>query len=507
MKVWYVVAALCAAVWSGGGVAQEAGYRLLEPVRDRSGHALEQVDGQGRRLPVVRPVTDKALESRIRAVLAQGVPALLPALDEQARAASAYRPVCPAWQGGITLYLSDDDGGYARQGLYVETRPGQRALCTDSFIDITVDPTSLANGEFEEVLVHEYGHVLLRRLLGPVPATPSRQAHAVFAVTDDVTAFDEGFGEHWQPVVARFTRNAGFRARVEGVAPPSAAELWLSRRDTWWREHGVPHNAFVFQPSVPAGAPDDAQRWLAAETSWPADACRMKGGNAMMASEGVAASFFYRLLGAGQDPAALARRYAQLVPVLARMGRWPGRAPLVALVHAWGEQYPRERKAVTQWFLASTYGATASVAMHDQAESLSCLGARGKLGAFVPALKTFRHDADALLDQVVSGRLALDAALAPPLWLASKDVRVSDQIGASQPDQPLVVDLNTAEAPALQWLLGDEMLVRRLLEARRQGGFRSLPDAVARAKLSASQQALLEEVSANYRALPPYTRS
>lgn len=506
MKHRFIVAAFCAAFWSVNVPAQVAGYRFVEPVRDASGHALEQTDAQGRTWPVVRPLVDKAWESRLRTALSQGVPALLLALDAQARAASRYRSRCEAWQGGITIYLSDEDGGYARQGFIVENASGAWQTCDDAFIDLTVDDASLASGEFEEVLAHEYGHVLLRRLLGPIPATPSRHAHGVFSVTDDVTAFDEGFGEHWQPVVARFTATPGFRARLEGTAAPSAAQLWLSRRDTWWREHGVPDNAFVFSPATPAGSPSDAQRWRTEDTSPPSDACHLKNGNAMMASEGVAASFFYRLLGGGEDVSALGRRYAQLVPVLASMGHWPERAPLVSLVQAWGRQYPEEREAVTRTFLVTTYGATALVGMHDQAEQLSCAGAGGDLAAFVSALKAYRHATDELLAHVLDGRQALDAALAPPLWLASKEPRISDRVGSLEANQPLVIDLNTADEPALTWLLGDRALAMRLLDARRRGGFASLADAATRASLSAAEQLQLERAAAAYRDLSPYVR-
>jgi hypothetical protein len=480
-------------------------FNLLEPVRDGAGHALEQKAPDGRLVPVTRPYLGK-FESRLRLVLKAGAPALLPAIDAQARRASRHRMNCPILGKGINVYLSDEDGGFARKDLYVETAPGHRVFCPDYFIDITLDDASLEDGTFEEVLAHEYGHVLLRRLLGPIPPTPSRQAHSVLTVTDPITAFDEGFGIQMQPLAARLSATSGFRARVEGRAKPSAADFWLSRRETWLRETAVPHNDFVFESALPGNDSDSYARWLDSNTSLPTDLCHLKSGNTMMASEGVAAAFLYRLLSTGADERVEEHRYAQLVTVLARIGQWPERAPLVTLVRRWGEVFPDDRSDVNRLFLDITHGATASVAAHDQAQRLSCLGARGSLAMFVPALKAYRDAITTLAARVLDGQTAMDAALGPALWLADPAVKIAEQPWSDERKQPLVVDLNTASEPALSLLLGDRSLASRLIDARRQGLFASLEDASRRAALSPAQAALLQRSATSWATLPPFVR-
>ncbi len=480
-------------------------FHLLEPVRDGAGHAIEQKAPDGRLVPVARPYHGK-FDSRLRVVLDGGAPALLPLIDAQARRASRHRVDCPVLGNGITVYLSDEDGGFARKDLYVETSPGHRVYCADYFIDITLDAASLADGTFEEVLSHEYGHVLLRRLLGPIPPTPSRQAHSVLTVTDPVTAFDEGFGIQMQPLAARLSATPGFRARVEGRARPSAADVWLSRRETWLRETAVPHNDFVFESAPPGDDGDAYARWLASNTSLPSDLCHLKSGNAMMASEGVAAAFLYRLLSTGADDKAVEDRYAQLVTVLARIGRWPTRAPLITLVRRWGDVFPEDRSKVNRLFLEITHGATASLAVRHQAERLSCLGARGSLATFVPALKAFRGAIDTLAARIMDGQTAIDAALGPPLWLTNPAIRIAGQPWSDERRQPLVVDLNTASEPALTLLLGHRSLADRLIDARRRGAFASLEDASRRAALSAAQAALLRQSAESMAQLPDFVR-
>lgn len=504
-KSWFVCL-LLAMAWPAAHAAVPAdSFHLLEPVRDSAGHAVEQKAPDGHVVPVAKPYHGK-FEPRLRVVLDGGLVGKLPIIDAQARSASRYQVHCPVLGDGIALYLSDEDGGFARKDLYVETEPGHRAFCSDHFIDITLDDGSLEDGTFEEVLSHEYGHVLLRRLLGPLPPTPSRHGHSVLTVTDPVTAFDEGFAIQMQPLAVRLSVTPGFRARVEGRSKPSAADLWLSRRETWLRETAVPHNDFVFE-SAPAGAEGDAYaRWWADEMSLPADLCHLKSGNAMMASEGVAAAFLYRLLSVDADDGVVEHRYAQLVTVLARIGQWQAQTPLVELVRSWGAVFPADKSEVDRLFLDTTYGATASVAAHGEAERLSCVGASGSLATFVPALKAYRDTIATVASRVMDGQIAMDAALGPSLWLADPAIKIAGHAWSNERELPFVVDLNTASEPALSLLLGDRPLAARLINARRHGPFASLEDASRRAALSGTQAALLQQLASSYARLPDFVR-
>lgn len=484
------------------------GWRLLEPVRDANGHARELRGPDGREVPLVRPLSDHALAARLQAVLGTGAPALLPVLDEFARAAGRSPIACPLWHGGIAIYLSDEDGGFARKGLFIgESAESPPQQCSDYFIDITVDDSSLDDGGFEEVLTHEFGHVFLRRLLGPVPPTPTRNPHSVFAITDPITAFDEGFGISLQPLAARLSTTPGFRQRLDGTAPPSPTDFWLSRRETWMRETAVPHGDFAFESRPPAAQMRGIERWRAAETAPPDDRCHLKNGDAMMASEAVAAQFLFRLLDSGGDRATLSKRYHQLATVLAQIGHWPtSQSPLIVLVRTWGNIYPQERRQVTRLFLETTHGATASAAMRIQAESLSCLGSTGAMRAFLPALKTYRHDMDRLVDDVLAGHTALDAALNPPLWLADPAPRVPAQLWDARVSQPLVANINTADETTLAWLLDDDRLGRAIVVERRKRGFASLGEVLSRVGMTSAQRMRLRQLAANYPALPPFVR-
>lgn len=469
------------------GAAAES-FILLEPARDAAGKALMQADAGGALLPVLKRAAETPVTQQARGVLAGGFAARIPAIDAAARKVAKEKPKCPALPEAVYVYLSEEDGGYARQRFFVTDASGKPVLCEDHFIDLTADEASIASGEFEEVLAHEWGHVLLRRVLGPVPQTPTRKFHSVRTSTDAVTAFDEGLGAHLQPVTARLAETPGYRARIEGTAEPRLADFWFSRQETWMRQALVPQNRLVFDKEAPASGGDAYARWVADETSVNFDACRLKSGGQMVTSEGVAASFFYKLLAA--EPAALDGRYRQLVTVLARMKTWPTDRPaLTAFVEAWGEAFPQEREAVTRLFVATTHGATVSARVAALQEKTACVGASGDIETFLGLRKDAQAALDGAVADVLAGRVALDAAVGQPVWLAKPDVKIATAPWQGKRSAPVVVDLNTARAAELELLFADTALAGKaeaIVQARAAGPFAGLDDAASRTGLGAA---------------------
>ena len=497
--------------------AEAAGYVLLEPARGPDGRALTRVGPEGKPLPVVRRLTPGPLADSARQILSTGFSALIPGIDAKARAAAVRKTDCPAVGNGPIILFSDEDGGFARKDFFLAGGAGEPSLCRDYYVDVTADQASLSSGEFEEVLAHEWGHVLFRRLLGPVPPTPSRNFHHVDAITDPVTAFDEGFGIHLQPVALQLTATPGFRARAEGARPSSAADFWFSLRETWMRQTWVPQNRFVFAKQASAGAADLYARWMSEELSANLDPCRLRNGNQLMASEGFAATFFYKLLAGvpadgARSPQQLADGYAKLVPVLARLGSWPGgSAPLIALVRAWGEVHPADRERVTALFVATSYGATVSDKLHSLHAATACKGASGDIEAFLAARKDAQATEAGLLADVAAQRVALDAALAPSLWLTNPEVRVAKAPWQGKRELPFTVDLNTADESGLRLLFSGTAItdaaLRRVVAARNVGGaFRSFDDLSERSGLAAPERQAVDSMKAAFAALPTYVR-
>lgn len=491
---------------SGQAKAAEEPFVFLQPRHDAAGKAVTARTTDGREVPVAMRIDNGALARRLETAVATGAAALLPALDGKARALSRQRTDCPDLGNAVIVFLSEEDGGYARKDLFLQEGPGAPRLCADYYIDITVDPKSIDDGEFEEVLSHEYGHVLLRRLLGPIPPTMSRNAHSILTVTDPTTAFDEGFGEHFQPIALALTQNPGFRERARDTNS-SPADYWLSRRETRLREIGIPRGDFQFDHQPDGSNLLGIARWRAAQTDWSSDPCRLRSGEQMMASEGVAATLFYRLIGPDLRPQSLLARYDRLITVLAEMGRWGSRAPMVDLVSRWIARYPDDRAHVLAAFLEATAGATFNPVLREQTQALSCTGASGRMARFVAALKDYRATIKALLSDSSDAGPALAANLAPEIWLADPQVHTPAEPWSDDLIEPLVLDLNTTDEASLAYLLkGDSSLARRLVAARADRGFANVRDAILRAGLDEQRSIQLLAMEKAAENLPPFTR-
>ena len=124
--------------------------------------------------------------------------------------------------------------------------------------------------------------------------------HQSMTVTDYPTAFDEGYAEHFQPLVRDATGNAYLREVSRGATPTDLNLLWASRLDQQLRTEGVKRNLFVHRRALPAMAlepdPDRYQLFLDGETSTDFLADQFKNAQEMMSCEGVIATLFYRLV-------------------------------------------------------------------------------------------------------------------------------------------------------------------------------------------------------------------
>lgn len=495
-------------------------FVLLEPVRDATEHPIVERAPDGAEVPVVRRIVAGRLYEQARSILSTGLSARLPALDGDARNASASTE-CDGIGRVVIIFLSDEDGGFARRGFFLQQPNGPTHYCADYYVDVTVDESDIASGEFEEVLGHEFGHIILRRLMGPVPPTATRHFHNVSTMTDPTTAFDEGFGEHFQPLAAQYSTTAGFRRRLEPAQLPTPAEGWLSRRESWVREASVPRGLMLYDKAdVRTGNADPYDNWSADETTLTTDPCRLRTGSQMMASEGVAASVFYHLAfvaGATPGPAtgtgadAMEAAYAKLIATLGQGVAWRSRAPLLDLIRAWSARYPTDRVAVTKAFLELTAGATASDEVRRLYKIAACHAALGHREKFVATRNVAAAALEQLTGDVLAGRKALDGALGPELWIANPSIRIPDAPWSPTRNQPFVADLSTARVPALTLMLSGvpqtEAIARKIVSARARGGdFRDLPDLASRARLGNEAMSRITALAGAFAALPPYTR-
>lgn len=432
-------------------------------------------------------------------------------LDATARATSDPTDSCHrAFADRSILYLSNEDGGYARRGFWFvandETKP---IYCDLLYVDMTVSQQDLDNGGFIEIFAHEMGHVFLRRLLGDIEHAPSSRFHNVFATTDYQTAFDEGFGIYMQTLAAVFADHKGMQKRLQGRLSPTLADQWFSRIDGRQRIFDVMHNRLVFaRYSDPESTVEQA---YAQEGMSPAYRRQLINGQAMLASEGVLATLFYRFAtdpaigaltpdDANWDTKALAHHQLLFELISTIDLRHETIPPFVQLLNSLLAQNSVLARPAALSFLHTTFAMTADHMLATQLQALIYAGHDGELADFMPLYSTNSKALEQLAEQWHKGEASLIAGLGQPLWLLDEEITIKAAPWSSQ-QVPLTLNLNMATQHELAMLkfLSAKDIANLLSERAAKGPYTSLADLAARVALTAAQVTELERLAAAHK--------
>lgn len=468
--------------------------------------AAVQLDGQqvyklppggGKPAPVLREVSSGALYQRLQRESNEGLLHTLLMMDAAAQRTAGEQTIQPTW-----LLNDEEDGGFARRGFWLRGKGGEQWQ-DQPYVDLPVDVASMEDGSFEEIFAHELGHVFLRRLLPRLPEGYSRTPHGSPVVTDEPTAFDEGFATHMQGLVRRYTHNAKLRVFDLGLRWKPLTPLWQSNTDRELRLQGMRQNLFVHAQLPIPGTDALRQR---RDLSSLFDRSRLKNGNQMLASEGFIATVFYQLqLTGAEGEASLPARYQPLFEALRRLNGRPLKPEshlLPALVQATPDA--ALRKSLARWLVNLSYGATVRPALSQQIAQLAERGQMGDRETFVSGLKPLRSELAKLADEAAEDPARLTAGLADSIWL----LNAASTIEAGQDKLPLTLDLNTAEAEHLRTLPGvGPATAAKLVASREQyGPFRSLVDFGERGELPPGTATLLEQMREAALAAGTYVR-
>jgi hypothetical protein len=325
----------------------------------------------------------------------------------------------------------------------------------------------------------------------------------------------------------------------KGATATDLDRLWLSRLDQQLRTDGVKRNLFIHRKALPATAlqpdPDRYLLFLDSETSVDFLSDELKNAQEMMASEGVIATLFYRLVNDGR----LRNRYCEagfyqpfLAPgvseirnaispyenvnlkLFAAMRKVAAQSvnthqPLIIeIVDAYASLFPEEAEAIYRVFLQTTRGVTASQELATAFEGATIAGRRADMEAFrqraLPAFALLK----ATTEQVAQGKLALGANLGPELWLLNSSFKIAPAIWERDRTLPLTLNLNTATEAELMTLPGVDLATaqRIVAERRARGFFKSLDELHAAVGLSPGLFKSLVEMSAQMQKEKEYNR-
>ena len=484
---------------------------VLVPVLDSQQSAVSATTAEGKSYPVFRAAAESKTVNQVRHELATSFAQQVLKLDRYARNLTASRrettgaAIEEALSAPMYLLMSTEEGGYARFGFWLEDATGKRRLVLAGYVDLVVRDDSVDSGDFEEIFSHELGHLITKTLIGGVPCGPSQKMHQSMTVTDYSTAFYEGYAEHFQPLARDATTNTAVRKMMDGRGATDLELFWLSAADGQLRSDGVKRNWFIHRKPIPSIAldanPDLYRLFVDDETSTTFLPTELKNGQEMMASEGVIATLFYRMvndhrLGQSYREPAFYRVFVGApvgtpedavtpyenvnLKLFAAMDKLRGRTatgpPIIELVNEYAREFPDEAKRIYELFIETTWGATASQEVATALQRATTIGHRGDIALFrqeraFPVL-------NALIAEVAGGKRMLDANLGPELWVANAGFKIASPVWDTQRTQPLTININTASVAELMTLpVVDLSMARRIIAARdARGFFRSLDE-------------------------------
>ena len=421
----------------------EPPYVLLE----REGETTRPIPDEDPRTATVAEVFDRpvgawmlelAARSRAMAVERCG--------DDEACLAAVDHP---------PMFVAVPGGNRPKHGLSIASGPYAGGHPDTWYLEL--------DAEAPDIALHELGHVLMfTHLPGDVPPHPPVLPHTTSAITNDVTAFSEGFGIHFETIAAAHPEEPSYLGRAD-VQPSSigTGPSFVHVRDplnyaqTHARRDCVPRNCFAYlpRPHAPTGpttAADVWRRW----TDSTIDPTRVRSLPQMVASEGLIATLFYRLGAAAPDALPDPDRYAELFAAFgelteARMQDRP--AVLVFVERLMLRADPEERRRIATILLETMHYTPVDpeapaiyAALHEAAVALD-------KDAYQEQLEQAARRWQAALDGIVADPTRLTAAPVPEVWIVHPTVSIdAPRLGLN--GRPLVLDLNTAPLELLTTL-------------------------------------------------------
>lgn len=200
----------------------------------------------------------------------------------------------PVFRDPVLPIVVRDGGNHAARGLRIARAAGPETHPTLPYLILDPSPSSLG-----DTILHETGHLLQSLAMRDRDsANWSAFPHTTFAVSDPITALSEGFAIHFEALWGYFGNDPAKRAYYHRFSPSFAAgggrkaeffapvDDLMNFAQVWSRYQAVRDGSAAFEghvyPEYPRSQMDPAR-----------DFSRLKTPNAMLASEGVAASVLF----------------------------------------------------------------------------------------------------------------------------------------------------------------------------------------------------------------------
>jgi hypothetical protein len=384
------------------------------------------------------------------------------------------------------------EGNQADLGFTLLDGTTEQSLPQTVYIKLDPDPSS-----FRTLMLHETGHMILMLLNGGKKLPQDEIAsipHTTAALTDRITAFDEGFAIHLETLAVHFLKDPAIQARYNhqtfqfgsplmlGEYHRIAGDL-LSYSQSTARYTEVRDNAFAFSPA------NKTADYYRTQMEKARDFSELRDANQLSQSEGFHASFFFSHLVRGNHPEfddVILKRQTRMLNVIAEVFRnHPGadRPYLLQFVEQYLKDDPEEGKEVLDVLLDLSHGvfvdSRAAQLWHEHYLNSLRMDISEKNNS---AIETARQNWRKL---VIEAPSQLYSHIGPeiPVQIPGKSILLV----AFEEPAPLAFDINSVEEGVLRCVPGiSETEVQKWIAERRTKPFLDATDFQKRVALSST---------------------
>lgn len=461
--------------------------------------ASEQRKLTGKELPVTDSLAVLALQE-----------INLPFNWQMVRMSQCARNLMKNTAGPNLLYLSGNEGGFPRTGIWLTDLSGKEVHYPDlAFVDLVLDKNRIVQGDLS-IFTHELGHVMMGLILGDkiekLKLDRSPKQHVSMGVTDYMTAFNEGWGIHFQRLA--YDRTEKYRTSFDSKMSPerSMSLTWHSGMDEYLRLFFVKDNGYIYEKLIQSGTMTDnlgqEQRILLDHTSPDFDHTRIKNAQQMLSCEGVLATLFYQV----NTDQKLASNYLKAdfyAPFLVKPipeGTSPDQiftplenmmiknfrvwyemgsmeitgSPLIAWMETWCRIFPADIDEMLKLFIQITKGVTVSPELARLTEKINYLGQVGEYQEFKNLLPKYQELVNRYALDCKTDWKKLEANIGPELWIRSKSVKIRSALWMPESKNLLAVNLNTASLPEIEGFMDKGKAIEFIRKRTELGFFTSL---------------------------------
>jgi len=430
---------------------------------------------------------------------------LIPFHHQLIRVSQCARNLSGNTEGANLLLLSENEGGFPRQGIRIISDSSEYLYPDLHFVDLVIDQRRFDQGALS-IYSHELGHVMMNLILNtfwdrfPSPTSPKQ--HVSMGVTDYLTAFYEGWGVSFQRLAYDYVEKYENAFHNNMDLKRGLRMAWHSNLDEYLRVMKVEDNGYLYEKSPVNPTIWDTlnaeQKILFEHTSTQFDIGKIKNAQQLLSCEGFLATLFYQinsnltlqnqyadpdfysrfLLKELPDDANPEKIFSPLENVLLknlavwdRMNSTEKTDPVaIQYLQSWIELFPDDAGELISTFVLLSRGATINKELPRLVEKVNLHGQLGDIGLFREYSGQYFSKIQDVIKEVHLGPALLAADLGPELWVTHPTITIRRVLWMPEPKAPLQINLNSAGFAEIAAFLGESQ-AKKFLDHRRSKGY------------------------------------